>query len=57
MQKVETYYEIVDAADAMRKHIRGGWRVHTCTMGSFMAGYSPTDHILVVYEKDDINAN
>jgi hypothetical protein len=52
MQKVETYYDMLDAATQMKKHIRDGWRVHTCAMGSFMAGYNSHDHILVIYEKE-----
>ena len=52
MQKVELYYDMGQAASDMRKYINKGWRVHTCTIGSFMAGYSPCDHILVIYEKE-----
>ena len=51
MQKVEIYYDMLKAKLDMSEHIREGWRVHTCTMGCYMAGYSSSEKILVVYEK------
>ena len=52
MQKVELYFDVGQAASDMRKHINNGWRVHTCTMSSFMAGFDVAGRVLVVYEKD-----
>ena len=52
MQKVETYYQIWDAEKQIKKHIQDGWRVHTCAMGTFVAGCKIRDHILVIYEKE-----
>lgn len=51
MQKVELYYDMLKAKYDMEKWIKGGWRVHTCTMGAYMAGYSSHVKVLVVYEK------
>ena len=51
MQKVEMYFDLLKAKRDMESHIKAGWRVHTCTMGSYMAGFNASDHILVVYEK------
>lgn len=51
MQKVEMYYSMIDAKCEMQKHINSGWRVHTCTMGCYMAGYTSNEKVLVVYEK------
>ena len=51
MQKVESYYNLIDAKTDMREHIRAGWRVHTCTMSSYVCGYNTHDNVLVVYEK------
>lgn len=51
MQKVKIYYDAFEAYDDMDNHIRQGWRVHTCTMGCYMAGYSSKEKVLVVYEK------
>lgn len=51
MQKVEIYYDMLEAKRDMSKHIRDGWKVHTCTMGAYMAGYSSKEKVLVVYEK------
>lgn len=51
MQEVEVYYNICEATIGMRKHIKDGWRVHTCTMSAYYAGYSHHNNILVVYEK------
>lgn len=51
MQKIELYYNALEAKYDMDKHIEQGWRVHTCTMGCYMAGYTSTEKVLVVYEK------
>ena len=51
MQKVEIYHSMINAKYDMQKHISSGWRVHTCTMGCYMAGYSSNEKVLVVYEK------
>ena len=51
MQKVEIYYDMLEAYNDMDKHIKRGWRIHTCTMGCYMAGYSSEEKVLVVYEK------
>ena len=51
MQEVKIYYDVAEAANAMNRRIRDGWRVHTCTMGSCKAGYDRSDRILVVYER------
>ena len=51
MQRVELYYDMLDAKHDMEEYIRDGWRVHTCTMGCYMAGYSSEEKVLVVYEK------
>lgn len=51
MQKIELYYDMLEAKHDMDKHIEQGWRVHTCTMGCYMAGHSSKEKVLVVYEK------
>lgn len=51
MQKVEIYYDMLDAKHDMANHITKGWHVHTCTMGVYKVGYSSNEKILVVYEK------
>jgi len=51
MQKVEMYYDMLEAKRDMDKYIKSGWRVHTCTMGAYMAGHSCCEKVLVVYEK------
>ncbi len=51
MQTVKMYYDILEAKYDMEDHIKSGWRVHTCTMGCYMAGYTPKERVLVVYEK------
>lgn len=51
MQKVEMYYDMLDAKQDMDRYIRNGWRVHTCTMGCFLSGYTGKERVLVVYEK------
>lgn len=51
MQKVKTYYDMIEAKRDMNEHIREGWRVHTCTMGTYMVGYNSKEKVLVVYEK------
>ena len=40
-----------EAETDMNKHIREGWRVHSCTMGTYMAGYNCHEKVLVVYER------
>lgn len=51
MQEVGMYNDMLEAKRDMDKHIREGWRVHTCTMGCYMAGYTSSEKVLVVYEK------
>lgn len=51
MQEVKMYYGMYEAAADMSAHLRNGWRVHTCTMGCYMAGYQHNEQVLVVYEK------
>ena len=51
MQEVKMYYGMLEAKLDMDNYIKSGWRVHTCTMGTYMAGYSPHEKVLVVYEK------
>ena len=51
MQKVEVYYDMVVAQSDMKEHIESGWRVHTCTMGTYVSGYQSREKVLVVYEK------
>lgn len=51
MQKVETYYDILEAKRSMDSYIKNGWRVHICTMATYMAVYDAREKILVVYEK------
>ena len=51
MQIVKIYYSMLEAKRDMEKHIEKGWKVHTCTMGCYMAGYSSKEDVLVVYEK------
>lgn len=51
MQEVKIYYDILDAYSDIRKYIEWGWRVHTCTMGCYKAGYEAHEKILVIYEK------
>ena len=52
MQKVELYCDALKAKWEMEKWIRSGWRVHTCTISTYKAGYDISDRILVVYEKE-----
>ena len=52
MQRVELYYDSFKAKCDMDKHIAAGWRIHTCTLSAYMAGYTPSSEVLVVYEKD-----
>lgn len=52
MQKVELYRDVVKAYSDMKQHIREGWRIHTCTLGSAGVAYSTFETILVVYEKE-----
>lgn len=51
MQKVELYYDEFAAKLDMDKRIAAGWRIHTCTLSAYMAGYTPSLKVLVVYEK------
>lgn len=43
MQKVELYFNVVDAKFDMQNNIKEGWLVHSCTMYE--------SKVLVVYEK------
>ena len=52
MQDVKVYEDVYSAATDMRKWIRNGWRVHTCTMAGSKVAYSMETKVLVVYEKD-----
>ena len=36
--------------DALEKYIEAGWRIHTCTIAGYMAGYTHCNDILVIYE-------
>ena len=51
MQKVELYYDAFEAKLDMDKRIAAGWRIHTCTLSSYMAGHTLMSKVLVVYEK------
>lgn len=51
MQKVEIYKNYIDAKYEMDRHLKEGWRIHTCSIGSYQVGYTSTDHIIVVYER------
>lgn len=51
MQKVEIYRSMKDAKRDMEKHIESGWRIHTCTMGSYFICLTSDQDVLVVYEK------
>lgn len=53
MQKVEFYLSGLEAKYDMDRHIRSGWKVHTCTIGAYYAGYSTRERVLVVYEKGE----
>ena len=52
MQKVELYNDEFKAKLDMEKWISKGWRVHTCTMSTYKAGYDTCVKILVVYDKE-----
>ncbi len=52
-QKVEIYYDMVSAKIDMDKHIRQGWKIHNCTMGTYMAGYASSEKVIVVYEQKE----
>lgn len=52
MQKVELYHGSLDAKREMERNIENGWRVQTCTMNAFEAGFSHGVEVLVVYEKN-----
>ena len=45
------YYSMADAKRDMENHIKSGWKSHTCAMGAYMAGFSSSQDVLVVYEK------
>lgn len=51
MQKIEIYNDILDAKWGMEEYIRKGWRVRTCTMSCYEAGYEISEKILVVYDR------
>lgn len=51
MQKVELYHDALEAKWDMEENIRKGWKVLTCTLGCYDAGYSHGNDILVVYER------
>ena len=46
MQKVELYFDVVEAKFDMQDHIKKGWLVHICTMYQ--------KRVLVVYEKNPV---
>ena len=50
MQKVEIYHKLLDAKYDMEKYIEAGWRIHTCTIAGYMAGYTHCNDILVIYK-------
>ena len=52
MQKVELYYDSLDAKREMEQNIENGWRVQACTMNAFEVGFSHGVEVLVVYEKN-----
>ena len=49
MQKVKVYHDIIKAQIDMEYYISKGWRIHTCSIGSFVT-HDFKDHILVIYE-------
>ena len=51
MQKVELYYDMLKAKWDMDEHIKKGWKIHTCTMSTYMSGYHSHEKVLVIYEK------
>lgn len=51
-QKVDYYTDLHRAYEKMCEHIKLGWKIHTCTMGTYTAGYGSHEKILVVYEKE-----
>ena len=51
MQKVEIYGGALEAKIDMDKHIRNGWKIHTCTMATYEIRYGHDEKVLVVYEK------
>lgn len=50
MQKVELYYDSLDAKQVMERNIKNSWRVQACTMNAFETGFSHGVEVLVVYE-------
>ena len=51
MQKVEIYYDVLEAKWGMEEYIRNGWRVHICTMSCYESGHTVKGKVLVIYEK------
>lgn len=49
IQRVELYYDACQATDDMKKYIKSGWRVHTCTMSH--KDNSSFCFVIVVYER------
>lgn len=52
MQDVKVYEGVYSASIDMKKWIRNGWRVHTCTMAGSKAVYTMETKVLVVYERE-----
>lgn len=52
MQEVKVYEDVYSASVDMKKWIRSGWRVHTCTMAGSKVAYTMETKVLVVYEKE-----
>lgn len=50
-QKVDYYTDLHRAYEKMCEHIKSGWRIHTCTMGTYYVGVA-CEKILVVYERE-----
>lgn len=54
MQDVRVYTDVWRAENEMKKWIKAGWRIHTCTITSRTIGYSSADKVLVVYERGEV---
>ena len=52
MQDVKVYEDVYSASVYMKKWIRNGWRVHTCTMAGSKVAYTMETKVLVVYERE-----
>lgn len=52
MQNVKVYDDVYSASADMKKWIRDGWRVHTCTMAGSKVVYTMETRVLVVYERE-----